>query len=716
MISSWLPLLFIGCSETKRTDVGLEISATELDFGEIPIGESLEQAVMLTNTGDEDIAVLSASIIEGDGNIWTVERGEPYEMSKDESVIVTMGYTPVELQREEAVVQIRTTLEEKAIIYVDMTGKGALSTIDADGDGVTEAEGDCNDSNASIYPGAPEICDGLDNDCDEVVPNDEADSDFDGSRLCDGDCDDLNPQVRPGATEICDYLDNDCDGIIPDELDEDEDGFSMCDNDCDDQEPASWPGNPEICDGIDNNCSGFEDDIDEDNDGYSPCTTGGDCLDNDPLSYPILVDPNAEFDGDGSVEAPFSDVDSAIDELNSQGNNFCRTIALFPSTYNMNMTINDEILYFQGVGNGPGDVTISVGVDDEGNPLGGRVFEVTNNGRLGLANLTITGGSGTGDGGAIRAIGGNVELESVRVSGNNSTGDGGAVSVSSGELRTENCYFNGNNAGDDGGAVSVFSGFYEDYGSQFVSNSGTRGGGLLLDASDGMLYGTRFQNNSALESGGGIAATSGQLIVIEGTQFWGNVANLYGGGISILNHNQPGSYIRQSRFQGNFCGRSGGGVALTGFSAGMMVANNTFTANESNDEGAAVYVEPEDAANSFVWSNVFLGNDGPSALFVTPGSFTSVAYNTSFLTTSGNAFDISITEDNGDNIQADPQLLDFSNDGDPSNDDLRPAPQSPIINAGPPDNVPTAPSWYGVWADIDGTRNDRGYTGGPSSQ
>ena len=106
---------------------------------------------------------------------------------------------------------------------------------------VTEAEGDCNDSNASIYPGAPEICDGLDNDCDEVVPNDEADSDFDGSRLCDGDCDDLNPQVRPGATEICDYLDNDCDGIIPDELDEDEDGFSMCDNDCDDQEPASWP-------------------------------------------------------------------------------------------------------------------------------------------------------------------------------------------------------------------------------------------------------------------------------------------------------------------------------------------------------------------------------------------------------------------------------------------------------------------------------------------
>ena len=102
-------------------------------------------------------------------------------MAKDESVVITMGYTPVELQREEAVVQIRTTLEEKSILYVDLTGKGALSTVDADGDGVTEADGDCNDSNAAIYPGAPEVCDGLDNDCDDIVPNEEADSDFDGS-------------------------------------------------------------------------------------------------------------------------------------------------------------------------------------------------------------------------------------------------------------------------------------------------------------------------------------------------------------------------------------------------------------------------------------------------------------------------------------------------------------------------------------------------------
>jgi hypothetical protein len=157
-------------------------------------------------------------------------------------------------------------------------------------------------------------------------------------------------------------------------------------------------------------------------------------------------------------------------------------------------------------------------------------------------------------------------------------------------------------------------------------------------------------------------------------------------------------------------------VALTGFSSGLIVANNTFAANESNEDGAGVFIEPEDSANSYVWSNIFLGNDGPSALFVTSGSFASVAYNTSFLTTSGNAFDIDITEDDGDNSQTDPLLTDFSNDGDSSNDDLVPAPQSPAINTGPPDNVPSAPSWYGIWTDTDGTRNDRGYTGGTTSQ
>ncbi len=85
---------------------------------------------------------------------------------------------------------------------------------DFDGDGYSECDGDCVDNDALIYPGAPEICDGDDNDCDGVLPVDEQDLDADGWAECEGDCDDSNVAVYPGATEVCDGIDNNCNGHI----------------------------------------------------------------------------------------------------------------------------------------------------------------------------------------------------------------------------------------------------------------------------------------------------------------------------------------------------------------------------------------------------------------------------------------------------------------------------------------------------------------------
>jgi hypothetical protein len=145
---------------------------------------------------------------------------------------------------------------------------------DLDNDGYDRFSGivDCNDFDKSIFPGAPEVCNHSDDDCDGTV-DEGFDSDSDGVSTCDDppDCNDSNKDVYPGAHEICaNSRDDDCDGDVDEDTcedcpDEDGDGFSprggFCGRkDCDDTNAARYPGaqeNPN--DGIDSNCNGLDD-------------------------------------------------------------------------------------------------------------------------------------------------------------------------------------------------------------------------------------------------------------------------------------------------------------------------------------------------------------------------------------------------------------------------------------------------------------------------
>jgi hypothetical protein len=188
---------------------------------------------------------------------------------------------------------------------------------DSDADGYLSDE-DCDDSDPTINPGAAEICDGFDNNCDnqadeEVTETYFADSDGDGFgnsgitvEACSppsgfssngSDCDDTDASSYPSAEETCDDADNDCNGEIDDGIGElffvdgDNDGFgddliqveaceldiglSTIGGDCDDGNPAVNPTAVEECNGADDDCDGDTDEdvsdtsyADEDGDGY----------------------------------------------------------------------------------------------------------------------------------------------------------------------------------------------------------------------------------------------------------------------------------------------------------------------------------------------------------------------------------------------------------------------------------------------------------------
>jgi len=171
------------------------------------------------------------------------------------------------------------------------------STADGDGDGFNSSL-DCDDDEPTISPGAQEVCDGIDNDCDGLIDEGltslwhlDEDGDGQGSSVSaiescqtlldrvtdDSDCDDTQASVYAGAPEVCDGMFNDCDD--PDftpktpsnEIDFDADGFLACEDVNDDD--------PNICG-------------DSDDDGCDDCSSG--VFDPD--------DDGTDADGDGLCE------------------------------------------------------------------------------------------------------------------------------------------------------------------------------------------------------------------------------------------------------------------------------------------------------------------------------------------------------------------------------------------------------------------------------
>jgi len=252
--------------------------------------------------------------------------------------------------------------------------------------------GDCDDQQVSVNPASPEICNGLDDNCDGETDGASSvgcvsvwqDGDGDGwggpvtACLCDpaspwvglgGDCDDGEAETFPGAAEVCDGMDQDCDGEEGDVCDLDGDGwcegavpndcvsgtqgYFIClilaeeqmqpwcpagFGDCDDDDDDAFPGAEETCDLVDNDCDGSLDEgFDLDGDGWcageaGACCPmgGGDCNDSSSWFNPGVPDIPDSLLLDSNCDGLDGDINDAVFAAPAYGKDHMSGSMLFP--------------------------------------------------------------------------------------------------------------------------------------------------------------------------------------------------------------------------------------------------------------------------------------------------------------------------------------------------------------------------------------------------
>ncbi len=468
----------------------------------------------------------------------------------------------------------------------------------------------------------------------------------DGSEIA-GDCDDFDPATYPGAEEICDDRDNNCDDVVDEgvqrtfyeDLDGDGHGttastsdacwapagYAGTDDDCDDTEPLAWTDRAETCDGVDNDCDGQIDEdaedtrqwADTDGDGFGDpnnpviaCGPGDgvsdnelDCDDTDPATNPDTI----EVRGNGQDE----DCDGYVDEYGvGPGNEFATIDDALAAAPDGSVVQFDAGLFLTTVDLTGRDLTLA-GEGCERTVLYGDNMgsTVTMDGGL-LTRLTVSGGSGTelrGDGdhfgGGVLVMGGTPTIDRACISGNSVDYYGAGVTVWEGAALITNSLLAQNVASNRGGAIHVALGARVDViRSHILDNTAfSKGGaGVYVEGGEGLLRNTVLAGNDCPERGCAVLTVSDDStnpttavpeFIVDQCTFHGNASDPTGSsheGEAIQFENTTHAEVLNSLFTGHLMPEVVIGERRTeqspdGFSPSSVYAGVGFSDNAGPD-------------------------------------------------------------------------------------------------------------------------------------
>ena len=331
------------------------------------------------------------------------------------------------------------------------------------------------------------------------------------------------------------------------------------------------------------------------------------------------------------------------------------------------LTVNDASVY------GLGEQYLTINGNGQS-----QVFYVTGNDSA-ISHLTITGGYQYGGAGIDNV--GTLIVSNVTLSGNSVSGDGGAIR-NQGTLTVCDSTITGNSAGGAGGGIFNDDGKLTLANTTVMGNSADDGGGLWNNAEATVINST-FSNNSA-ESGGGIF-NNGNMdgnnsLAIVGSTLFDNSASFYGGGITSFGNHLS---ILNSTLSNNIGGEFGGGIYNV--SNNLTITNSTLTGNKNYflyQPGSGIYNRQSDSVVTL--NNTVVAANGYDPDIYTTGSLLSGSNN--FIGFVGD--DIGLVNGVDGNVVGtsspiDPQLGPLQDNGGPT---LTHAPLagSPLLDAGDP--------------------------------